>query len=125
MPAGILKVTVVEAKNLKDEETLGRNDPYVELSVDKKHVQKTSVKQNTNTPVWNETLTLAINEGDNALNVKVLDKDTLDSDKIGEATVPLGDVFTKGNVDTWVKLPKLMGLMSNGEVHLKLHFTRA
>lgn len=125
MPAGILKITVIEAKNLKDVETFGRNDPYVEVWVDRKHKQKTSVKDNTNTPVWNETLTLAINDGDNSLHVKVLDKDLLDTDKIGEATIPLGDVFNKGTVDSWVKLPKLLGLMSNGEVHLRMVFTRA
>ena len=56
--ANTLQVTVVEARNLKDEDTLGQNDAYVELYFDKDYKQRTTTIKDTNSPTWNETFTL-------------------------------------------------------------------
>ena len=56
--ANTLQVTVVEARNLKDEDTLGQNDAYVELYLDKDYKQRTTTIKDTNSPTWNETFTL-------------------------------------------------------------------
>ena len=60
MSEGTLQVTVVEARNLKDEDTIGKNDPYVELYFDDDYKQRTSTQKDTNAPTWNETLTLSV-----------------------------------------------------------------
>ncbi|KAJ3128111.1 hypothetical protein HK098_005165 [Nowakowskiella sp. JEL0407] len=126
MVVGILHVTVVAARNLKDKDLLGKSDPYVELYVDHHHKQRTQVAGGTLEPVWNESFTFAVN-GEDKLHLKVLDKDILDSDSMGSCTVNLLDIASKGFFDGWVPLPAWFGLSSagNGEVHLKMTFNKA
>ncbi|CAF5119786.1 unnamed protein product, partial [Rotaria sp. Silwood1] len=57
MSHGTLQVTVVEARNLKDQDTLGQNDAYIELYLDKDYKQRTTTIKDTNSPTWNETFT--------------------------------------------------------------------
>lgn len=57
--AGQLTVTIVEARNLKDEDTVGgSNDAFVEVYVDRDYKQRTTTIQNSNNPQWNETFEL-------------------------------------------------------------------
>ena len=58
MSQGTLQVTVVEARDLKDKDILGHNDAFAVLYLDKDYKQRTSTVKNTNSPNWNETLTL-------------------------------------------------------------------
>jgi Ca2+-dependent lipid-binding protein len=52
-------VKVVEGRNLKKQDLFSENDAYVELYLDnKKRKQKTSIKYDQKTPVWNESFTL-------------------------------------------------------------------
>jgi len=57
--AGELSVTIVEARDLHDEDTFGgSNDAYVEVYIDDNYKQRTATISNTNNPIWNETLQL-------------------------------------------------------------------
>jgi Ca2+-dependent lipid-binding protein len=54
-----LQITVVEARNLEQKDTFSENDVYVQIYLDdKKQQQKTKTKQNSNNPMWNESLVL-------------------------------------------------------------------
>ncbi len=54
-----LTVTVVEGRNLKKQDLFSDNDAYVKLYLDdKKHKHKTTIKDDTKTPVWNESFVL-------------------------------------------------------------------
>ncbi|SAM04318.1 hypothetical protein [Absidia glauca] len=122
-PAGVLSVTIVEAKELHKEDLL-KNDPFVEVFFDEKYKQRTQEVKSSNEPVWNETFTFNITEGssDHKLRIKVLDKDTIGSDKIGEAKFDVAEAFKGQPIDTWVKLPAKLGLTSHGEVHVIAQF---
>jgi len=122
MSTGTLAVKFLEARNLKDEDIVGHNDVYIEAWTDKDYKQRTSTKSGTDNPTWNETLTFNVIDNKKKLHFKVLDKDKLSDDKIGEAEINLDHVFSTGKFDGWVKLPKLLGLMSNGEVHVNIQF---
>ncbi|KAJ1565689.1 hypothetical protein HK096_000225 [Nowakowskiella sp. JEL0078] len=124
MVVGILKVTVVAARHLKDKDLAGKSDPYVQVYLDEKHKQNTKVVGGSLDPTFNETFTFAVN-GEDKLHLKVLDKDILDSDAIGSAKVSLHEVAEKGSWEGWVALPAWFGLTNSGEVHLQLHFTKA
>uniref|UniRef100_A0A1D1XZC8 Synaptotagmin-9 n=1 Tax=Anthurium amnicola TaxID=1678845 RepID=A0A1D1XZC8_9ARAE len=113
---GPLKVTVVEAKGLKDEDVIGKSDPYIELWLDKNYKQKTTTKSNTVNPKYNETFTFHA-DGHKHLHIKVMDKDLVSDDEIGEGKVSLSDI-KGGYLETWVKLPAMLGLRSHGEVLL-------
>ncbi|CAJ0823368.1 4296_t:CDS:2 [Entrophospora sp. SA101] len=92
----------VEAKNLDDGDIFG--DPYVELWLDENDKKKTATKK-------------VDVDKQKTLTVRVLDKDLIKDDKLGEAKVNLHDAITKGYSDTWVKLGQ-----KKGEIHLILEF---
>ncbi|KAI9489441.1 C2 domain-containing protein [Zychaea mexicana] len=123
-PKGVLTVQVLEAKNLKNEDTIGHNDPYVELWLDEEYKQKTSVQKNADEPAWNETFTFNIEEGSKVhkLHFKVLDKDKMDTEKIGDADFEFDSALNGEPLDTWVKLPAHLGLSDHGEVHFLVTF---
>ena len=59
-PMAQLQVTLVEAKNLKQKDTLSANDAYVQIYFDdKKQKQKSKVKQNSNNPGWHQSFILS------------------------------------------------------------------
>jgi Ca2+-dependent lipid-binding protein len=55
---GTIEVTIVEGRDLKDEDIVGQNDAYVEVYLDKKYKQRTTTVKNSNNPTWNEKFTL-------------------------------------------------------------------
>jgi Ca2+-dependent lipid-binding protein len=123
-PRGVLTVRLIEGRNLHKEDTFGHNDSFIELWLDKDYKQKSDVVKNSENPVWNQEFTFNIDEGSSKhkLYFKVLDKDIADSDKIGEADLDFTKVLKGQPVDTWVKLPALLGLSSHGEIHFDLSF---
>ncbi|KAI8883381.1 hypothetical protein K501DRAFT_219498 [Backusella circina FSU 941] len=124
-PAGTLNVTVIEARKLHGEDFMGKNDPFVELWIDDDYKQRTTVIENNNNPVWNQTFTFNMAEGHkHKLYLKVLDKDLVGTDTIGDTKFDFEDAFNGNPIDTWVKLPAKMGLSSHGEVHLYVQFVR-
>lgn len=57
------------------------------------------------------------------LHIKVYDDDgAAGRDSIGSAKIKLDTVKQSGSFDNWVKLPKLMGLKSHGQVHVRMTF---
>ncbi|KAG1148853.1 hypothetical protein G6F37_008977 [Rhizopus arrhizus] len=125
-PGGMLVVTVIEARKLHDKDIVSKNDPYVEVWINEKNKQRTSVINNTNNPVWNQTFTFPLEQDGNKhkLYLKVKDKDFIGSDDIGEAKFDFADAFNGVAIDTWVDLPAKLGLTSHGEVHIYVQFMR-
>ncbi|CAG8588828.1 5463_t:CDS:2 [Ambispora gerdemannii] len=52
MIKGQLHVRVLEGRNVKDTDAVGRGDPFVEFWIDGHEKHKTDSRCNTNTPVW-------------------------------------------------------------------------
>ncbi|CAO3615604.1 unnamed protein product [Cunninghamella echinulata] len=121
MPA--VAVTILSGKELHRED-INHNDAYVEAWFDKEYKQRTSVKSNTSTPEWNETLTFNIPEGshDHKLYIKVLDKDTLDTDKIGEGKLDVSPLLRgeTGVLEEEINLPAKLGLTSHGKIRVSI-----
>ncbi|CAI2164977.1 18567_t:CDS:2 [Funneliformis geosporum] len=121
---GVLKVTVIEAKNLKDEDKIGKSDPYVTLNIGES-TQKTTVKGGDLNPTYNEEFLFDI-DGQKALKIEVWDKDHLNKDDlIGKNDVKLAHAISKGSEDVWVTMREHTIGRSRGEVHLSLEFTAA
>ncbi|KAF9285076.1 hypothetical protein BGZ68_004171 [Mortierella alpina] len=93
-----LKITVHKAEHLDDVESLGKNDPYVQVSLDIKNkdsFQKTSVKKNAGKNAeWNETLSLEnyIPGQNHTLYLEILESDIGIDPPIGFAAIPLSQV---------------------------------
>jgi Ca2+-dependent lipid-binding protein len=122
MPNGTLEVIVAAGRRLKDEDTFGKNDAYVELYIDKKYKQRTTTISNTNDPVWNERFTFNIHHGDDTIHFHVYDADIANTDSVGSCKIKLKHVFDDGKFDEWVKLPAMFGLSSHGEIHVIMNF---
>lgn len=96
---------------------------HSELWIDEDYKQKTTVISNTNDPVWNQTFTFNLGESrKHKLYIKVMDKDKVGSDKIGDTTFDLEEAFSGAPIDTWIKLPAKLGLTSHGEIHIYMQF---
>ena len=122
MPAGVLEVTIVEGRNLKDKDMVGHNDAYIELYLDKKYKQRTTTVKDTNNPVWNQSFRFNVDKHDDTITFKVFDEDIVGKDDIGKCKVKLKHVFDDGKFNEWVKLPAMLGLSSNGELRVVMSF---
>jgi Ca2+-dependent lipid-binding protein len=123
MPTGTLEVFIGEGRHLKDKDTVGQNDPYIEIYTQKKYKQRTTTLGNTNDPVWNEKFVFNIHPEDDTIHFHVYDADIGDRDSIGSGKVKLKHVFDDGKYEDWVKLPAHLGLSVHGEIHVIMHFT--
>lgn len=123
-PAGVLTVTLVEARNLKKEDLGGHDDAYVELWLDEDYKQRSETVKDSENPVFNQTFTFNVNEGSSKhkLEFKVLDKDVAGHDKIGSGKLDVAPAFKGEIIDTWTKLPAKLGLTSHGELHFTVQF---
>ncbi|KAG0249982.1 hypothetical protein BG011_008738 [Mortierella polycephala] len=98
-----LKVTVHRADKLEDVERFGKNDPYVQASLDikaPKSFVKTTVKKNAGkNPEWNQTLTIEEYDPNtnHELYVEILDDETTIDEPIGFLAIPLRQVVQAPN----------------------------
>jgi len=61
-PVGELEVKLIEGKNIKNTDLIGKTDPFVVLYVrqTKDKVKRSKSKKNTLKPVWNETFKIEV-----------------------------------------------------------------
>lgn len=61
-PVGELVVELIEAKNIKNTDLLGKSDPFVQMFVrqTQNKIKRSKVKKDTLKPVWNETFTIEV-----------------------------------------------------------------
>ena len=123
MSRGTLEVIIAEGRNLKDRDIIGQNDAYVEIYLEKKYRQRTTIVKNSNNPVWNQRFTFNIHKGDDTIYFAVFDDDLIGRDSVGNGKVKLKHVFDGDRFDQWVKLPAKLGLTSHGEIHVIMNFT--
>ncbi|TPX65676.1 hypothetical protein SpCBS45565_g05016 [Spizellomyces sp. 'palustris'] len=104
-PIGVLRVSLYEAKGLKNMELAGKSDPYALLFVGGKQVARTKTIDNTLDPVWDETFHIVITKADltqtssnsDEVKIEVLDWNNLQKDKSMGITPSL-------RLARWVKL---------------------
>ena len=109
-PEGILRVTLVEAKNLMKMDfgffgNPGKSDPYVHLSVGAKKFKSQIVKKTVD-PVYGETWEAVVEvvKGQR-LDIEVWDFDQGMADEfMGRASVPIRSLADRGQSDLWINL---------------------
>ncbi|KAG0370539.1 hypothetical protein BGX24_002008 [Mortierella sp. AD032] len=120
---GQLYVKLNSAKNLSNKDWFGKSDPFVEMWLEKDYKQRSKDAKGQN-PVYNQTFCFYVRAGQDKLYAKVVDKDTLNNDKIGDTSIPLSGVFVNGkegpkNYD----LTKWLGLSTNGQLNMDMQYT--
>ncbi|KAF4135347.1 EF-hand domain pair [Phytophthora infestans] len=108
-PAGILTVTCHAARQLRSVDAIGRQDPYVKLTLDGRAAQMVR-KTKTDTdggsePEWEGEISCFDVVDQYNLQVEVWDEDSVgDDDLIGAASLSLLPIFRYGYADDWLKL---------------------
>jgi Ca2+-dependent lipid-binding protein len=88
-----LKVTVVKAENLKNQEAIGKSDPYVKLYVRVLFKEKTSTIGDNLNPVWNQEFLLDVEDTETqALVLQIMDEDVGSDKQMGIASIPLNEL---------------------------------
>lgn len=120
-PEGVLRVHVVEAKNLMKMDIgmlgKGKSDPYAIVTVGAQQFRTQIIDNNVN-PKWDYWCEANVYaESGQTLTVQLYDKDDAKEDeRLGMATVEISSVLKKGEIDTWLTLEQA----KHGMVHLRL-----
>ena len=124
-----LHIKVVEAADVPKMDTVGKSDPFVQLSLNTtSQVWKTKAKNNTSTPVWNEQFTLPITTKlDDLLTVQLYDKDDVSKNDIISKVVIQVNKIPQGKVnDSWYTMhPCGKDVKTGGKLRLVVHLTKA
>ncbi|KAF9926678.1 hypothetical protein FBU30_003791, partial [Linnemannia zychae] len=93
--APTLSIVAHGASNLKDVETIGKQDPYFRFTLDinnPKTFQKTFTHKNAGkNPVWNQSFNTPLN-GEQDLFIEIMDEETTTDAIIAFAAIPLNQV---------------------------------
>jgi Ca2+-dependent lipid-binding protein len=121
------QITLIEAKDLAKMDTLGKSDPFCKVTLKGTSFQWTSkVKDNTLTPVWNETLTFPLtNPYTDVVHIVVKDKDVASDDDMASLDLPLAAYGNGQRFDGWLNLSPAKGVKKGGEIHLVITLTPA
>jgi Ca2+-dependent lipid-binding protein len=92
----LMRVEVVAARNLKDEDTIGHSDPYVKVKFDSEEQaepteQRTPVIEDTGEPVWNHSMYFLVTEECKSVDIVVKDQDVGFDESLGHTTVVRAD----------------------------------
>ncbi|KAI3458692.1 hypothetical protein Pfo_015355 [Paulownia fortunei] len=149
MKSGIMEVTVVGARGLKNTEFLGKIDPYVVIQYKDQEQKSTTGRRITSksrmqcflclrgqgsSPEWNEKFKFKVEfEGgdeQHKLFLKILDRDNFtEDDYLGQATIYLKELFEQGleNGKAELHTQKYRVVSSNqtyhGEIQVGITFT--
>ncbi|KAI9223392.1 C2 domain-containing protein [Blastocladiella britannica] len=119
---GRLEVTVIQARNLRDVELIGKNDPYVSLTLGTVKAKSSIIRNSGDKATWNETFTLDIKEQLTHLAIKVRDHKPIKlmANLIGETRVLVEDVAKVGTIQQWFKLEA--GSEKAGEIEVRITY---
>ncbi|KAI0269216.1 C2 domain-containing protein [Gloeopeniophorella convolvens] len=144
---GTLIVVILKARNLPNKRQFGKQDPYCSVALNGETRKTKIIKRGGQHPEWDEEVRFNIYEDPDALSSsgggtppplppkggrgpkKILGGERMavacfaadkDPDLIGEATVDLTEVLTKGETDEWFTLTNKDKY--SGEVYLELTF---
>ncbi|KAJ1553427.1 hypothetical protein HK096_007878 [Nowakowskiella sp. JEL0078] len=123
-PIGILYISFLEAKDLKNKEKLGISDPYAAVKIGKKLIAKTETAKDTLTPHWQNLIPIIITsnilsqieEGSDKLEIEVFDYNNLGADSTMGVTQYV-------NLSRWIKLLEAESITTSKELNAKLATT--
>ncbi|CAG9312066.1 unnamed protein product [Blepharisma stoltei] len=96
-------------------------DPYCVLKLGNFELQTVEHRGADKLPSWKEELTFNVLPGDDLLQITLWDKNTLSKDrKIGSASFPLFELFSKRFIEDWVEL--MFEGKSAGHIKLQMTF---
>jgi Ca2+-dependent lipid-binding protein len=119
--------TLVEAKDLAKMDTIGKSDPYCIIKLKHTPLTYTSkVKDNTLTPVWNETITFPLtNPYVDTITVLMRDKDLAVDDDMATLDIALAPYVSGQPADVWSDMIPVKGVKKGGQIRYKVAISAA
>ena len=100
--AGILKVTVVEARLEKDAETFGTQDPYVEIEHRMERFKTKVATDGGKEPKFNEVFEYNVKYIGDDFTMRIMNKNSMmNDDLLGEAVIKVSSLCIPGLDDWW------------------------
>ncbi|KAH9299569.1 hypothetical protein KI387_031251, partial [Taxus chinensis] len=129
-PVGILEVKLVQAKNLENQDFIGKSDPFCVIYTRpiRERLKKSKTINNQLNPVWNEHFELEVEDvSTQHIYVKIFDEERIQGAKImGCARVKLKDLEPGELKILWLPLVKdfeaKWDTKYRGEVHIELKY---
>ncbi|CAH3128724.1 unnamed protein product [Porites lobata] len=114
---GVLVITILQGKEMPAMDSNGLSDPFCVVRVNNSKKFKTNVAYETLTPVWNESVSIAMPQGDDKINLDVFDKDVFQNDFMGTVSLSVDEVkdASKKGKPQWLKLQEA----ESGEIQVQ------
>ncbi|KAK3020361.1 hypothetical protein RJ639_047814, partial [Escallonia herrerae] len=127
-PVGTLEVKLIQAKELKNKDLVGKSDPYAVLFVRplRDKMKRSKTLSNQLNPIWNEHFEFTVEDASTQhLTIRVFDDEGVQaSEFIGCAQMPLKDLEPGKVKYIWLLLVKDLQVQrdnkNRGKVHLEL-----
>ncbi|CAG2175913.1 unnamed protein product, partial [Oppiella nova] len=119
-PIGVIRMEVIEARNLKKSDVgmlgLGKSDPYVRLTIGSQEF-KSAVIYNTVNPKWNYICEAVVYHlHDQNIEIEVMDEDQGSKDDfLGRAYLSLKAISAEGMSESWLTLKDI----KTGAIHVR------
>ena len=118
----VIHVNVIEATDIARMDGLfGKSDPYIIVQLGNSQKRRTSVKKNTQRPVWNEQFTFNVTDMNSTLMFLMRDEDIAVDDDMARLQINLNSIKFGQVVDQWYPMTPVRGVRKGGQLHLKLH----
>ena len=98
-----LYITVIEAKDLVNDNLIGGCNPFVSLTF-QDDTQETKIKNNTSNPTWYEAFKFKISIPSGILKVEVFDNTLIGKKSIGSLSIDLSDLMDQKKKVQWYDL---------------------
>ncbi|KAH0790455.1 C2 domain containing protein [Histomonas meleagridis] len=121
-----LHLKVVEAANVPKMDIITQSDPYCVISLSTSNKKwKTSVKDNTNKPQWNEEFCLPVSPNlSDVLTITMFDKDLFKDDEIATLQIALRTLQVGKVTDLWYNPDPAPKVKGRCQIRLILHLHR-
>lgn len=94
-PIGVVKVVVNNARDLRNLETVGKIDPYVRVLLNGFAKGRTTMKESTTNPDWNEALWVPVSLVNQKLTLEAMDTETGKDRLLGSFDLRLLDIILR------------------------------
>jgi C2 domain len=89
---GVLKINIIQASGLVNQDFVGKSDPYVIVKYNDQVHRSVTVQDNLD-PVWNFSVDLEVNDADSDILIEVYDDDFGRDNFEGELTLKVADLL--------------------------------
>lgn len=103
-PIGVVRVSIDQAEDLRNLETIGKVDPYVRLLVNGFERSRTMAEDATLNPTWNEIHYVSVSSANQKLTIEVMDVERRQNDRtLGLFDVKLNEIINKNEQGKFIQ----------------------